>query len=695
MKTFLAIFLLLVTFPLYGQGAHRIGQVLVRGNGVAANVSPQASVLVCVAGTGCATSATVYSDIDLTQPLSQPVVADSSGNYDYYIAEGCVDEQISSPGQGSLILQNVCPFNGSGGATIAHTTNVIVGDGSGNGVASSIQATTSSTSHGVTFPASSAPITPISGNAIFTSDPSGNAAISENGVAASRPCTVGNGLCTGGPGTGTAQQMAFWSSTSALGSSVVYQQPSTNFIGINQTSPSKPLDVNGETLFGDHVSTNPNPSQDPYVTINRTMAGQTGTYFAHAITDDSTWNCTGCATSSAIASYDSRIAFAAGSVGLEHVVIFQGVPEITSGYTGTINRLLGGVFSGIINCTSCTVNSMANWEVDDYTTSSSFHATVNYGIHVTPLVNATTNWGLYVEANNIHVGGSIESTTNFILNRPSTSVGAYYNIETGGVADWVFGENSGSSDFVIGSSATSIDCVKSTNLCTFPLETTFGGPTSTSDPIVVLSTGSTGTADVNFMNSSGVESTAVGYANPGSSSFLGGNAFIFSAGNPLCLAPAIGLGQCAQMINADGSMTFNYPVHPTSNGAFIVTSANVADTAVTIANTSTGGGAWGISTSGSSPAGGLVTGDLVFSNIPSGGSPPATTISEWTATSAKFMVPLKLPVFVVSGLPSASSLPAGTQVIVSDATTFTPGTCTGSGSDYMIAVTNGTTWSCH
>jgi hypothetical protein len=56
---------------------------------------------------------------------------------------------------------------------------------------------------------------------------------------------------------------------------------------------------------------------------------------------------------------------------------------------------------------------------------------------------------------------------------------------------------------------------------------------------------------------------------------------------------------------------------------------------------------------------------------------------------------LHAAVYTVSTLPSASSLTAGTQVTVSDASSFTPGTCTGGGSDYMIAITNGSTWSCH
>ncbi len=56
---------------------------------------------------------------------------------------------------------------------------------------------------------------------------------------------------------------------------------------------------------------------------------------------------------------------------------------------------------------------------------------------------------------------------------------------------------------------------------------------------------------------------------------------------------------------------------------------------------------------------------------------------------------LQPQVYTVSTLPSASSLAAGTQVVVTDATTFTVGTCIGGGSDTMIAVSNGTSWSCH
>lgn len=52
-------------------------------------------------------------------------------------------------------------------------------------------------------------------------------------------------------------------------------------------------------------------------------------------------------------------------------------------------------------------------------------------------------------------------------------------------------------------------------------------------------------------------------------------------------------------------------------------------------------------------------------------------------------------VYAIASLPAASSLPPGTMLVVNDAASFGTGTCTNGGSDYMIAVTNGTNWSCH
>jgi hypothetical protein len=109
----LLLSLLLVT-PSFAQGVHRIATALVRGNGVQANVVPFAKVTVCVSGTFCGSLQTVYSDIALTQVLPQPITADLNGNYSYYYASGCVDEQFSAPNQGMITTYGVCNyFSGS------------------------------------------------------------------------------------------------------------------------------------------------------------------------------------------------------------------------------------------------------------------------------------------------------------------------------------------------------------------------------------------------------------------------------------------------------------------------------------------------------------------------------------------------------------------------------------------------------
>jgi hypothetical protein len=54
-----------------------------------------------------------------------------------------------------------------------------------------------------------------------------------------------------------------------------------------------------------------------------------------------------------------------------------------------------------------------------------------------------------------------------------------------------------------------------------------------------------------------------------------------------------------------------------------------------------------------------------------------------------------LSTYTVSALPSASIWGAGAIVEVTDAASFTTGTCTGGGSNTMIAVSSGSAWSCH
>lgn len=120
------------------QGSHRIGQVLVKGNGTQANVGPYAQIQVCTAGTHCSSLASVYSGPSLSVKTRQPIVADSSGNYDYYVASGCVDEKISTAGQGSFYVYNVCPGNGQSGG----------GSGSVSGTSGHISLFTNSTTVG-------------------------------------------------------------------------------------------------------------------------------------------------------------------------------------------------------------------------------------------------------------------------------------------------------------------------------------------------------------------------------------------------------------------------------------------------------------------------------------------------------------------------------------------------------------------
>jgi hypothetical protein len=81
------------------------------------------------------------------------------------------------------------------------------------------------------------------------------------------------------------------------------------------------------------------------------------------------------------------------------------------------------------------------------------------------------------------------------------------------------------------------------------------------------------------------------------------------------------------------------------------------------------------------------------------GTNPTSTFTctqSGTPGGASFSIPaVKARVYTVSTLPTASSLPAGTMVEVSDGTVAVTNPCTGSGTDYQIAITNGTTWSCH
>lgn len=147
-------------------------------------------------------------------------------------------------------------------------------------------------------------------------------------------------------------------------------------------------------------------------------------------------------------------------------------------------------------------------------------------------------------------------------------------------------------------------------------------------------------------------------------------------------------------ISVDGTSTANISnafIVPYSHGGGIqVASGGVVTlTGTTVSSTSTG--ATTITNSGTIYDDGGNTFTATSSATLLSGNAPVSQFS-YTGT---FSGGLNTHVYTVSALPAASSVAAGLQFIVSDATSFTPGTCTGGGSDYMIAVSNGTTWSCH
>lgn len=123
-KTLLTLGLLLSAFPLFGQattGYHRVNQVIARSStGVFAQVVPFAQVSVTNTATGNA--ATIYSDPLLSSPIASSLVtADLSGNYSYYMPlNTCNTESISSPGQGAIVIPNIC---GNPASTVLLQTN--------------------------------------------------------------------------------------------------------------------------------------------------------------------------------------------------------------------------------------------------------------------------------------------------------------------------------------------------------------------------------------------------------------------------------------------------------------------------------------------------------------------------------------------------------------------------------------------
>lgn len=146
MKRLLTLLLCLIAISAQSQvtsGYHRVGQVFTRANtGVTAQIVPNATIQVTQTSNGA--NATIYSDPGLTSQISPPfVIADSQGNYDYYLPTNyCVTETISAPGLAAKVIKNIClNYSASGtnfntiGSGVNTTATMIVGSGATLGTA--------------------------------------------------------------------------------------------------------------------------------------------------------------------------------------------------------------------------------------------------------------------------------------------------------------------------------------------------------------------------------------------------------------------------------------------------------------------------------------------------------------------------------------------------------------------------------
>lgn len=91
----LLVFVLLYAGLAFAQGAQRIGQATQSVNGFVKVVSG-AAIAVCTYPS-CG-AATIYEDVALTIPITQPLFADVNGNFMYFAAAGNYLENITSPG---------------------------------------------------------------------------------------------------------------------------------------------------------------------------------------------------------------------------------------------------------------------------------------------------------------------------------------------------------------------------------------------------------------------------------------------------------------------------------------------------------------------------------------------------------------------------------------------------------------------
>ena len=101
MRRILLALLLCVCPPLYGQGIAIHDNVTTAATNVPSGAQapvytvPFAQVTVC--DSTCSNPVPIYSDVALTQLITQPLLADAQGRFSYYIAPGSYFEQLATP----------------------------------------------------------------------------------------------------------------------------------------------------------------------------------------------------------------------------------------------------------------------------------------------------------------------------------------------------------------------------------------------------------------------------------------------------------------------------------------------------------------------------------------------------------------------------------------------------------------------
>jgi hypothetical protein len=150
----------------------------------------------------------------------------------------------------------------------------------------------------------------------------------------------------------------------------------------------------GQIVIG--AVTNVAPSQDPTIDLGRNVGG----VVSHGFADDNILSGT-----NPYSSYDTRLEVT-GSGNIDHFAGYQAIPQVDTTYTGILDKLIN--FVGYASINGGHVNTMMDYEVNDFTKTGTGSVGTYYGLYINPLVNASVSHGIYVQSNDTFLGGGAE-----------------------------------------------------------------------------------------------------------------------------------------------------------------------------------------------------------------------------------------------------------------------------------------------